>query len=343
MPQDDEVRGINADLALELLALTHTAQFQDSAAMTASAVVTQMLLPGSTTATLNGQTVRNATFIKGTTGRSDTECFVARSDGGEVVVAFRGSETAFFNESGAFKDWVLTDFRSTRIPYPPDRGNLLDPRYVHEGFWRAYEQIRPVLLSEVSRQAAKSSKAKSIVVTGFSLGGALALLASLDIADGMRGTPVDLFTFAAPRAGDGSLNKLLAERVRKSTLIAYRGDPVVHLPPLGPNFPINFRNPVYVDIGSFHVGLGTPLNVQVGQQYRTADRLIWIDKLNEMHEDFPTAQVALNFLDHDWPPYMRALRAIRRRQRAERDAKAAAPRHGHTEAAVLHTLLASPH
>jgi hypothetical protein len=329
---------INTDLALELLALTHTAQFQDSAAMTANPVVTQTLLAGSSTATLSGQTVRNATFIKATSARSDTECFVARSDGGVVVVAFRGSETSFFDQSGAFRDWILTDLRSTRIPYPPDRGKIYDKRYVHEGFWRAYEPIRHVLLAEVGRRAASPSAANSIMVTGFSLGGALALLAALDIADAERGTPVDLFTFAAPRAGDATLNKLLAERVRKSTLIAYRGDPVVHLPPLGPNFPITFRNPVYVDIAGFHIGLGTPMFAQVGQQYRTADRLIWIDRENQMHEKFPKAQVALNFLDHDWPPYMRALQAIRRR----RAAQAAAPRHGRSEVAVQHMMLGAP-
>ena len=39
---------------------------------------------------------------------------MARSRDDDVVVAFRGSETQFFDEVGAFKDWVLTDFRSGR-------------------------------------------------------------------------------------------------------------------------------------------------------------------------------------------------------------------------------------
>ncbi len=304
---------LDATLALELLALTHVAQFSDAATLTANPEVRTTLFGETAPCLLRGAQVRNPSGITGKNFKSDTECFVARSDDGDVVVAFRGSETQFFDEVGAFKDWVLTDFRSNRMAYPPAPKSWPDQRWVHAGFWQAYDLVRNVLLAEVSRQTAKNSPARRIFVTGFSLGGALALLAALDIADGMRDTPVELFTFAAPRAGDESLNKLLAERVRKSTLIAFRGDPVVHLPPFGPNFPVTLKNPISLDLAGTHIGLGTPLP-QVGQQYRTADRLFYIDKDGAVNDRFPTAQVALNFRDHDWTPYSAALSGIARAQ-----------------------------
>ena len=296
-------------LAIELLALTHTAQFEDPAILESSDTVKSGLLSAGADCTLRGAPVQHAVAISRKTFKSDTECFVARSRDDDVVVAFRGSETQFFDEAGAFKDWVLTDFRSGRIPYPPAPGMWPNQRWVHSGFWQAYELVRPRLLAEVSAQATRRRPARRIYVTGFSLGGALALLAALDIAEGMPDVQVELFTFAAPRAGDESLNKLLGERVAKSTLVAFRGDPVVHLPPLGPNFPVTFRNPVHLELAGIEIGLGTPLP-QVGQQYRTADHLVYIDRDGLVSNRFPTGQVALNFLDHSWPPYLAALKGV---------------------------------
>ena len=294
----------DATLALELLALCGTAENLTAAEILASTNL----------GTLNGHVVQSATPIFRENFKSDTECFVGRSDEfPDIVVAFRGSETRFFNKSGAFKDWALTDLRSNAIPYPPAPQSWPDRRYVHNGFWDAYNLVRNPLLAEVGKQTANlDPPAKRIYVTGFSLGGALALLAALDIADAVK-TPVELFTFAAPRVGDASLNKLLEKRLHKSTLITYRGDPVVHLPPLGPNFPVTFRHPVSFNPGGIHIPLGNPVP-QINQQYRTADRHFHINADGEVHERFPTAQIALRFNDHNFGVYQTALTNIKNAQ-----------------------------
>jgi hypothetical protein len=140
-------------------------------------------------------------------------------------------------------------------------------------------------------------------------------MTAIDKADGKGTIPVELFTFAAPRVGDANLNNLLAERVNKSTLIAYGGDPVVHLPPLGPNFPITFEHPISLDLVGIHIGLETPIIPQAGQQYRTADTLFYIDKDGIVSHSYPMAQVALNFRDH-FPPdrYQEALLKVEKAQ-----------------------------
>ncbi len=99
--------------------------------------------------------MRDAVAIARKNFKSDTECFVARSDKNDVVVAFRGSETAFFDQEGAFRDWVLTDFRANRIAYPPAPKSWPDQRWVHAGFWQAYNLVRNELLAEVTRKVKK--------------------------------------------------------------------------------------------------------------------------------------------------------------------------------------------
>jgi len=42
--------------------------------------------------------------------------------------------------------------------------------------------------------------------------------------------------------------------------------------------------------------------------------LFYIDKDGAVNDRFPTAQVALNFRDHDWTPYSAALSGIARAQ-----------------------------
>lgn len=307
---------LDIPLALELLTLTEIAHFPDGTSP-------QEILD-QRAATLRGQAIQGARAITGKHWKSDTECFVARTDGNDVVVAFRGSESPkLFTETGGFRDWVLTDFRAERIAYPPAPKSWPDQRWVHRGFWQAYQIVRNILLTEVTRQATQPTPARRIFVTGFSLGGALALLAALDIAEGMAAidkangkgsVPVELFSFAAPRVGDANLNNLVTERVAKSTLVAFRSDPVVHLPPFGPNFPLTFEHPNSVDLAGIHIGLGTPVIPQIGQQYRTAETLFYIDNDGMVSNRYPAAQVALNYRDHTWDPYRAALEGLAKKQ-----------------------------
>src|SRR5689334_21454719 len=50
-------------------------------------------------------------------GNSDTEGLTSISAAGDIVVAFRGSELGLIPANGALRDWLLTDFRSNRMPY----------------------------------------------------------------------------------------------------------------------------------------------------------------------------------------------------------------------------------
>lgn len=255
---------------------------------------------------VGGFTLRGSALLLGETKtfsrkdwQADTEGFTSLSEGGDVVVAFRGSESKIFTPEGALTDWVMTDFASARVPYSPAPGSWPNRRWVHRGFLHAYELVGPVVVREVQRLLDRSHAAEPrIFVTGHSLGGALAFLCALELADAFREMPVELYSFGAPRVGDGGLNKLLAERVADSCVVGYRGDPIIHVPPIGPNFPVVFTSRVKVHIGPVTVPLSAPLNVTVGQQYQTADRIVYINRRGEVKDRLPVGMVTLRFNDH---------------------------------------------
>ncbi len=116
-----------------------------------------------------------------------------------ALVAFRGTQTIM--------DWI-DDVDALAVPYVCVPGAGL----VHMGFQLVYEHIR----HNVAKLIANACQgAKRILVTGHSLGGAVAVLAGYDIGKNVTaGVVPELYTLAGPRAGapDFALNfnKLIA-------------------------------------------------------------------------------------------------------------------------------------
>ena len=107
-----------------------------------------------------------------------------------AVVAIRGTSTLM--------EW-LADIDA---PLVPNR-SVPSSGLVHMGFQCVYEQIRDSILNLL---AAHAQHAKTIYITGHSLGGALAVLCGMDLT---ANSPVkvvpQLHTFAGPRAGSPGL------------------------------------------------------------------------------------------------------------------------------------------
>ncbi|MFC5723975.1 lipase family protein [Streptomyces gamaensis] len=160
----------------------------------------------------------------------DTQAFTVASDG-LVLTAFRGTEPR------EIRDW-LSDADATRVPGPDGTG------FVHHGFAKALDSVYGTVRDAI---AEFRTAGQSVLFTGHSLGGALAVLAGARLyleepnlrADGV-------YTFGQPRTCDQRLaeayNQGFADRTYR---FVNNNDIVPHLPP-EPEF-AHVDSPRYLD------------------------------------------------------------------------------------------------
>ncbi len=102
-------------------------------------------------------------------------------------MSFRGSQD--------IKNWLI-NLQTTRTSYPACKDCS-----VHAGFYSGYLMVQKYVNAEVSDLLAKYPKAR-IMVTGHSLGGALAILAAMDLHTALSHQEMEIYTFGQPRVGN---------------------------------------------------------------------------------------------------------------------------------------------
>ncbi|KAJ7925112.1 Alpha/Beta hydrolase protein [Mycena leptocephala] len=131
----------------------------------------------------------------GNTLLDDRRGFIARDDTRkEIVVSFPGT-----NNLADF----ITDMKFRRVPFisPGIPLDMADRLSVHRGFLAAYNIVAQVVLDAVKAEFAEHP-AYTIVVTGHSLGGAIASLAAPALKSELPAAAIKLFTFGQPRVGN---------------------------------------------------------------------------------------------------------------------------------------------
>ena len=118
-----------------------------------------------------------------------SQAFLARTDDLSVV-AFRGTDS--------YRDWK-TNLMSEAVLVDTRLGNV----EIHKGFMNAYNLIGAQLLEDVNRLVPNS---KGLYLTGHSLGGAMAQIASTRLE---RDNLAACYTFGAPRVGDHAFDRLV--------------------------------------------------------------------------------------------------------------------------------------
>jgi hypothetical protein len=126
--------------------------------------------------------------------RYDVQVFVGFDTARDmIVVSFRGSKT--------LANWI-NDMRFAHVdtPFPECSGCFL-----HKGFITSYDSIAVPLFVAVGQLRAQYNTS-SLMVTGHSLGGALAQLAALDLTihDEFAVLSPKLYTFGSPRIGNNN-------------------------------------------------------------------------------------------------------------------------------------------
>jgi hypothetical protein len=160
----------------------------------------------------------------------NTQAYVGQN-GESIVVAFRGTESpATFD---GLKDWLLTNACDYLVLPEGEAGTDFAAAGVgarfHKGFLTALEMV----WADVSRAvlAHLEEGRRPFWVTGHSLGGALALLASWRFSRSPRTMPHQVYTFGAPMIGNEAAASAF-EREMPDKIYRYTGtlDPIPLLP-----------------------------------------------------------------------------------------------------------------
>lgn len=135
-----------------------------------------------------------------------------------VVLAFRGSSSPRNLDEDV-------EFTLTPLNVP---GTSCSDCKVHAGFQKVYNKIAESVSSAVSDVMVKNS-GSSLVVTGHSLGGALAAIASTALA--AQGQKATTYTFGEPRNGDAAWASYVNGKVPNYFRVTHYNDGVPQIPP----------------------------------------------------------------------------------------------------------------
>lgn len=131
------------------------------------------------------------------------------------VLAFRGSNSAV--------DWV-SDFIAQQTTYRPVKNAGL----THKGFTDIYMSARTQIIEIINQLP----QGRPLFITGHSLGGALATLAALDLANNTAFTDPIIYTYGAPRVGDPKFASSYNASIGTHWRFQNEFDIVPHLPTL---------------------------------------------------------------------------------------------------------------
>lgn len=168
-------------------------------------------------------------FIKHVRDRFTGADAIVASNDRNVVVAFRGTEKDYAD--------MVTDLKFKKHDMMVAAGGRMVP--VHRGFLEQWNSIKADLHAVVSIASDKNGL-KNVIVTGHSLGGALAVLATLEWP-WLEGC----ITFGAPRVGDDKIRCA----VRKSEILHRRYVFGADIVPAIPMLALGYRHdcrPIYL-------------------------------------------------------------------------------------------------
>jgi hypothetical protein len=134
---------------------------------------------------------------------------------GEIVVAARGSSNLL--------NWL------TNLNFAFIDTSLVSGGQFHEGFHDAWNELSAGVSGAIAGALANNPSYR-IVVTGHSLGGAVAAVAGAYLrADGHA---VDIYTYGAPRVGNDVISDFISNQAGPEYRITHLDDPVPRLPPI---------------------------------------------------------------------------------------------------------------
>ncbi|KAF7813684.1 lipase-like [Senna tora] len=170
------------------------------------------------------------------------------NDPNAIVIAFRGTQER------SIRNWIEDlVWKQLDINYPgmPDA-------MVHYGFYYAYHNttMRPAILDAV-RRAKKFYGDIPIIVTGHSMGGAMAAFCGLDLTVNENAQNIQVMTFGQPRVGNAAFASYYSKLVPRTIRVTHENDIVPHLPPYYSYFPHKTYHHFPREVWLYSLGFGS--------------------------------------------------------------------------------------
>jgi hypothetical protein len=174
----------------------------------------------------------------------DTQAFLLKTERC-MVLAFRGSQEE--------RDWQtnlrfkLSDFAFRSTMEPLDEDSTPPIGMVHSGFQAAWNAVEDQVIRHIRCWNADRPTPLPLLITGHSLGGALAIVAAASLVKRKQFNIQGVYTFGQPRVGDlwfaADIDRALRGKIFR---FVNTNDLVPHLP-----FPYSFWNPLrlYIHLG----------------------------------------------------------------------------------------------
>ena len=182
----------------------------------------------------------------------------------EIIIAFRGTDSFKDNESDQ-------DLYQVQYPFVKNAGKT------HRGFTCIYQSTRDELIRELD----KLSKTKRLLITGYSLGGALAVLSALDIAMNTGFEDPIVYTYGSPRAGDPEFVSQFNDEVENSIRVFNVHDVI-------PTLPDKAYPPPFTEKGLYyqHVETNYPISFQLNSIARNHFINCYFNIISKNNSDF---------------------------------------------------------
>ena len=161
-----------------------------------------------------------------------------------IVVAFRGT-----NNNQNWKQNLNTFVPKGPYIYKRNGIEFQSKTVVHRGFFKSYMSVRDGIMASVAELLQKDPD-RGLVITGHSLGGAMATLSALDLAiefpDIPKKNQLTMVNFGSPGVGNAGFALLYDQYVLSSIRVVNPCDPVPRLPPGTTHVQTEYRseNPV---------------------------------------------------------------------------------------------------
>jgi triacylglycerol lipase len=193
--------------------------------------------------------------------------FIAESKD-QIIIAFRGY--------AAYPADLLAAYDILQVPYP----FVSDGGKTSRGFTCVYQSTRKKLIRALN----KLSAFKKLFVTGHNYGGALAVLAVLDIAVNSKFENPFVYTYGCPRVGDPEFANRFNQVVKNSIRIVNNHDSY-------PTFPDRKYPPPFTKEGlSYqHVKTKYPISFQLNNTPRNDAIACYFKNLSQQDPDFAKA------------------------------------------------------